>query len=135
MRRQARDAIQSGDLKRAARLLRKAAGVKKRSERLAWLLVAAELEHAKKRYDRAGLAAMRLVILHPRSEHVGTALYWAARSYEGLQRPRKAIELYNECLRKTSKRRNAERSKRGLGSIRKHAKARLAAMRKQVPDR
>jgi len=132
LRRRAREAIRAGDLQRATRLQRRAAGVKKRSERLAWLLFEAELEYTKKHCAKAALAAMRLVILHPRSDHVGAALYWAGRSYEGMKRPHMAIELYEECLQATSKGHNGETSGRKAASICKRAKARLAVLRKQV---
>lgn len=122
MRRRAGRAIESGDYQRAARLVRQAAGVRKASERRAWLLIEAEVLHARKQHAGAALAAMRLVILHPRSERVGAALYWAGRAYEGLKRLEKAIELYEECL--------ADKSTRA--SVRKRAKARLAAARKKV---
>lgn len=122
VRQRAEQAIKAGELDRATRLLRQAVGVKKRSERQAWLLLEAELEHAKKHYARAGLAAMRLAILHPSSDRVGAALYWAGRSYEGLERPHKAIDLYEECLAQ----------KRTKSSIRKRARTRLAALRERV---
>jgi hypothetical protein len=120
MRRRARRAIETGDLRQATRLLRQAAGVNKRAERQAWLLLEAELEYAKKNYARAGLAAMRLAILHPRSEPAGNALYWAGRAYEGLERPHLAAGLYDECLA----------HQRTRASIRKLAEARSAALRK-----
>ena len=124
MRRRAREALKAGDLDRATRLLRRSAGVKKRSERQAWLLLAAELAHTKGEPARAALAAMRLVILHPKCDHVGAALFWAGRSYEDLRRPHKAIALYNQCL-----------ERKGAGSsIRKRARARLAIVRKKVPE-
>lgn len=123
MRRRAAEALEAGMLDRATKLLRRSAGVKKRAERQAWLLFAAELEHAKGEHAKAALAAMRLVILHPKCDHVGAALFWAGRSYEGLHRPHKAIELYDRCL-----------TRKDTGSsIRKGAKARLAIVRKKVP--
>jgi hypothetical protein len=123
MRRRAREAIKAGELDQATKFLRRSAGVKKRSERRAWLLLAAELGHAKGEHAEAALAAMRLVILHPKCDRVGAALFWAGRSYEGLRRPHKAIELYDQCL-----------SRKDTGSsVRKRAKARLAIVRKKVP--
>ncbi len=125
MRRRAGRAIETGDLRQASRLLRQAAGVKKRAERQAWLLLRAELDCAKKNYPRAGLAAMRLVILHPRSGQTGDALYWAGRAYEGLGRPHQAAALYDECLA----------HQRTKASIRKLVQARQAALPKQVSTR
>lgn len=123
MRRRAGEAIKAGNLDRATRLLRRSAGVKKRSERQAWLLLAAELAHTKGEPARAALAAMRLVILHPKCDPVGAALFWAGRSYEDLRRPHKAIELYDQCL-----------ERKGAGSsIHKRARVRLAIVRKKVP--
>ncbi len=93
-----RRAIAAGDLAEARRLL--AAGRKKarKSEQAAWEVVAAELSFAGKDYARGGLAAMRVVVLHPDSPHVSAALYWAGRSYEAMGRPAKAAELYKECI-------------------------------------
>ncbi len=125
MRREAREAIRAGEFDRAERLLRKAVVVKKRSERQAWLLLEAELEIARERWAKAGLAAMRLVILHPGCERVGAAQYWAGRAYEGLERPRLAAVLYERSVS----------AKKAKSSIRERAKARLAAIRKRVPRR
>ncbi|MBN2562445.1 MAG: hypothetical protein JXQ75_16085 [Phycisphaerae bacterium] len=125
MRRRAREAIRGDDLELARRLLRKAAGVRTSSERQAWWVIEAELEYSDKQYAKAGLVAMRLVILHADSKHVGDALYWAARSYEGLERPHKAIQLHEECLAHGHTK----------ASIRKLAKARLAALQKRASAR
>ena len=67
---------------------------------------------------------MRVVILYPEGEHVGEALYWAGRSYEGLHRPAKAVGLYKESL-----------SVKGTdASIRKLVTERLDALDKQAGD-
>jgi tetratricopeptide (TPR) repeat protein len=124
-RRQARDAIAAGDFKTARRLLQEARGITVSTEKQAWLLIRAEVELADKQFAKAGLAAMRVVILYPDSEHGAEALYWAGRSYEGLQRSAKAIELYEECL--THQGTNA--------SIHKLVTARLKALEKQADDR
>ena len=107
----------------------------KSSEKQAWLVLEAELELAKDNPAKAGLAAMRVIILHPESVHVGPALYWAARSCEGLQRPLKAIELYEECLEKTPKGTKSKPASKWHVSMRRRATARLAALKKQAPDR
>jgi tetratricopeptide (TPR) repeat protein len=124
-RRLARESIAGGDLKTARRLLQQASGITASAEKQAWLLVRAEVEYADKQFAKAGLAAMRVVILYPESEHIAEALYWAGRSYEGLKRPAKAIELYKECL--THQGHDA--------STHKLAKARLKALEKQADDR
>lgn len=89
------------------------------AERNAWRIVEAELAMAQERYAAAGLAAMRVVILHPRSRQVGVAYYWTARAYEGLDRPRMAVSLYESCVaHKTTGR-----------TIREKAETRLAALK------
>jgi len=118
----ARRAIRSGDFELAETLVRSMAKTTNRAERNAWAIVEAELAYARKQYARAGLAAMRIVILHPKSKQVGAALFWAARAYEGLRRPDKAIELYQSCVRhKTTPR-----------PIRDKAQDRLAKLQPQV---
>lgn len=62
-----------------------------------WKLIEARLELEREDYAKAGLLAMEVVILRERSEEHAAALYWAARAYEGLGRPNKAIQLYEEC--------------------------------------
>ena len=90
-----------------------------------WNLCEAELELAKGRAAKAGLAAMRVVVQRPRTEQAGEGLYWAARAYEKLQRPPKAADLYRECLEQ----------KRLTASVRKKAQASLAALEKKVDSR
>ncbi len=94
----ARQAIRSGDYDLARALIRSGLRSKSRSVRDAWRVTEAELEYARKDYPRAGLAAMRVVILSPQSERVGNALYWAGRAYERIGRVSKAVELYEECI-------------------------------------
>lgn len=120
-RQRARKAIRSGDLELAKALLRSGLKTKSRAERDAWRVVEAELEYAGKNYAKAGLVAMRIVILRPKSQQVGAALYWAGRAYEGLQRPQKSIELYEACLKHESTKR----------SIRQKAEKRLAKLKEQ----
>ncbi|HKQ49153.1 MAG TPA: hypothetical protein VJZ71_13865 [Phycisphaerae bacterium] len=90
-----------------------------------WNLCEAELELARGRSAKAGLAAMRVVVQRPRTEQAGEGLYWAARAYEKLQRSPKAAELYRECLEQ----------KRLAASVRKRAQASLAALEKKVDSR
>ena len=90
-----------------------------------WNLCEAELEMAKGRAAKAGLAAMRVVVQRPRTEQAGEGLYWAARAYEKLQRSQKAAELYRECLEQ----------KRLAASVRKKAQASLTALEKKVDSR
>lgn len=92
------------------------------AERNAWRIVEAELEIARQNYAKAGLVAMRVVILHPKSRQVGVAYYWTARAYEGLGRPRKAIELYESCVSHKTTRR----------SIREKAEKRLVDLKAKV---
>lgn len=68
------------------------------AERAAWWLLEAELQLRRNDYAAAGLAAMKLVVFDPKSGRAGEALYLTGQAYEGLKRPRKAIELYQECL-------------------------------------
>ncbi|MFQ5410732.1 MAG: tol-pal system YbgF family protein, partial [Phycisphaerae bacterium] len=124
-RERARKAIQAGDYSLARTLIRTGQKSKNRNERDAWRIVESEMEYSRKRYAVAGLIAMRIVILHPRSAYHGVALYWAGRSYEGLDRSEKAIELYKSCVRHKTTR----------GSIRKKAKKRLAALERSVEGR
>ena len=122
LRARARKAIKNGDLGAAEALRREGVRVKDPAEREAWMLIDAEYRLAKKQPAAAGLAAMRLVILRPDSERVGEALYWAGRSYEGLKRPYKAIELYGQCLA----------HQKTHDPTRKLAKARLTKIEKRV---
>ncbi len=94
----ARKAIREKDHALAESLIR--AGVKSTAgdRRDAWRIVEADLRHTQKRFAEAGVVAMRIVILRPRSDHVAAALYWTGRAYEGLQRPTRAAALYRECI-------------------------------------
>jgi len=129
LQRQFRSAMSAGDLNRATEVLSEArtaltlqkAGTTS-DETARWLLSEAELELAKGRAAKAGLAAMRVVVQRPKSEFAGEGLYWTARAYEQLDRPGKAAELYRECLER----------KRLAASIRKTAEERLAALDKKV---
>lgn len=124
MRRRAREAIAAGDLKKAKELLGASARVTSSSEKQAWLLLEAEYQLTRKRYAKAGLAAMRVVIMYPDSELVGEAFYWAGRAYEGLARPAKAVELYGECVGR----------KQTDAGARKLARARLDELEKRTGD-
>ncbi len=94
----ARQAVKAGDYDLAHALIRSGLRSKSRPARDEWRIIEAELEYARKDYPRAGLAAMRVVILSPQSKRVGIALYWAGRAYERIGRVGKAIELYEECV-------------------------------------
>lgn len=118
----ARRAIRSGDYELARALVRRMSKTAKRAERNAWRIVEAELAIAQERYARAGLVAMRIVILQPKSRQVGVAFYWTARAYEGLGRPRKAIALYESSLaHKTTRRSTREKAEKRLAKLKAKA--------------
>lgn len=97
LRQQARTALRAKNYDRAEAMLKAGLRVRQQAEREAWQLFECELALANDQAARAGLTAMRLVILTPESDNVGAALFWAAKSYEALKRPTKAMELYREC--------------------------------------
>jgi tetratricopeptide (TPR) repeat protein len=105
LRDKARAALAAGDLEAAGQLVDRTRGVVTPSERTGWWLIESELEFHRKQYAKSALAAMQIVILHPKCDQAGAALYWAGRSYEGLGRVAKAAELFQESLanRKTPK--------------------------------
>ena len=120
----ARRAIRSGDYELARALVRRMSKNGKGSARSAWRIVEAELAIAQEKYPRAGLVAMRIVILHPKSRQVGVALYWTARAYEGLGRPRKALALYESCAaHKTTRRSIREKAEKRLVKLKAKAHA------------
>jgi len=123
LREQARVALTTRDLATAQRLVDRARPIVTHSERTAWWLIEAELENARKHYAKSALAAMQIVILHPKSSEVGAALYWSALSYESLGRPAKAVELYEESIA----------SKKTPKSLRDAASARVSALNKKSP--
>lgn len=98
LRQQARTALREKRYDRAEALLKDGLRIRLQAEREAWQLFECELALARDQAARAGLTAMRLVILTPDSANVGAALYWAAKAYEALTRPAKAEELYRECV-------------------------------------
>ena len=98
LRQEARAALRSGNLDEVARVLSIARRIKLKGEREAWQVFEAEYCITKKEYQTAALAAMRLVVLSPKSPYYGEALFWAAKAYEGMGRPEKALELYRECV-------------------------------------
>jgi hypothetical protein len=127
-----RSAMADGDLARAGGILSaarktlvetKAAASDEDTAR--WLLCEAELELARGRATKAGLAALRVVVLRPRTDEAAEGLYWAARAYEKLQRGDKAADLYRECLEQ----------KRLAASIHKKAQDRLTALDKKDDSR
>lgn len=119
----ARRAIRSGDYELARALIRRMSKTGKGAERNAWRIVEAELAIAQERYARAGLVAMRIVILHPKSRQVGVAYYWSARAYEGLGRRQKAIALYESCVaHKTTRRSTREKAEKRLTDLKAEAK-------------
>ena len=93
----ARQAIADGNLELAAKTVDRARGYAKGPDRAMWLLLTAELQLAQKRFDQAGLTAMRVVVEFPDSPQVGAALYSTGLAYEGLGRPAKAVELFTEA--------------------------------------
>jgi len=93
----ARQAIAEGNLELAAKTVDRARGYAKGPDRAMWLLLSAELQLAQKRFDQAGLTAMRVVVEFPDSAQVGAALYSTGLAYEGLGRPAKAVELFTEA--------------------------------------
>lgn len=97
LREEARAALSSGDFTKAAALIDRARKVTATSEQAAWLLVESECEYGRRAWTKSALAAMRIVTLHPKSEHASAALYWAARAYEQIGRRTKAYDLYREC--------------------------------------
>lgn len=97
LRDRALDAIKAHNFAEAEKLIHE--GRKSRSSRRKdqWRIVEARLELERNEHAKAGLLAMEVVILRPRSDEVAAALYWTAKAYEGLDRPDKAIQLYEEC--------------------------------------
>lgn len=98
LRQQARTALRNKNYDRAEAMLKAGLRMRQQAERQAWQLFECELALARDQAARAGLTAMRMVILTPDSANVGAALYWAAKAYEALARPAKAAELYRECV-------------------------------------
>lgn len=94
-------------------------------EAVRWKLLESEWELADGHPAKAGLAAMEVVVLRPKSEWAGEGLYWAARAYESLNRPAKAADLYRECLE----------HKNLPSSIRKAAEERRMALTKSAPPK
>lgn len=113
-------ALRKHDYALAETLLATGLKSRSRSERDGWRLVEAELEMARKHYAKAGLAAMRVVILRPKSRRVGSALYWAGRAYEGLGRPAKAAALYRSCAEhKTTDAATRRKAQKRLSKLKK----------------
>lgn len=94
-----RKSIADGDLELAAKSIDRAKGHAKGVDRAVYLLLTGELMLAQKYYDRAGVECMRVVVEYPGSPAVGRALYCTGLAYEGLERPAKALELYEESAR------------------------------------
>ncbi len=97
LRDRALEAIKAHNFAEAEKLIHE--GRKSRSSRRKdqWRIVEARLELERNEHAKAGLLAMEVVILRPKSDEVAAALYWTAKAYEGLDRPEKAIQLYEEC--------------------------------------
>jgi len=100
-------ALTSEDTVAARKLLRTALKQMRRSnlrlsddDRAEWYMLETRVEFAANRFSSGALAAMKLVILLPEHKRVAEALMWAGRAYEELDRPSKAIGLYEECLTK-----------------------------------
>ena len=94
-----RKAIADGDLDLATKTIDRAKGHAKGVDRGVYLLLTGELLLAQKYYDRAGVECMRVVVEYPGSPAMGRALYCTGLAYEGLERPAKALELYEESIR------------------------------------
>jgi len=94
-----RKSIADGDLELAAKTIDRAKGHAKGVDRAVYLLLTGELLLAQKYYDRAGVEFMRVVVDFPGSPAIGRALYCTGLVYEGLERPAKALELYEESIR------------------------------------
>lgn len=94
-----RKAIADGDLELATKTIDRAKGHAKGVDRAVYLLLTGEMLLAQKYYDRAGVECMRVVVEFPGSPAVGRALYCTGLAYEGLERPAKALELYEESIR------------------------------------
>ena len=124
LREQARSLLTAGELEKVAKLIDRARTVTATTERAVWLLIESECEYARRAWAKSALAAMQIVILHPKSEHGGSALYWAARAYEQIGRPVKSADLYRECVD----------HKRTPAGLRDAAKARLTDLTKQVEN-
>lgn len=120
LRDEARAALSKGDFAKAAALIDRARKVTTASEQAAWLLIESECEYGRRAWAKSALAAMRIIALHPKSEHAGAALYWAARAYEQIGRPAKAADLYRESVD----------HKRTPAPLRDAAKARLLELSK-----
>ena len=95
----ARKAMADGDLDLATKTIDRAKGHAKGVDRAVYLLLTGELLLAQKYYDRAGVECMRVLVEYPGSPAVGRALYCTGLAYEGLERPAKALELYEESVR------------------------------------
>ena len=123
LRDRARAAIKEGNLEVVGQLIEQTRNVVIPTERTAWWLIESEWLFNKKQFARSALVAMQIVILHPKSEQAGPALFWAGRCYEELGRPTKAIELYQECT-----------SLKSLpGDVRAAATRRLSELKKKAP--
>jgi len=120
-----RDAILRGAFAEAEEHLSAGRQNAKPEDRPYWLILEAELRFAKKEFARSGLAAMRVVAIHPDSPHVPAGLYWAGRCYEALGLAEKASGLYRECLGhksiNTSVREAAQGRLAGLGKMARRA--------------
>lgn len=119
-----RQALSDGKLELAEKTLDRAKGYAKGADRAMYILMTAELLLTQKYYDRAGLECMRVVVEYPGNPVVGRALYCAGLSYEGLERPSKALELFEEAVRNSP----------NDPETREAASARAAALKKAADD-
>lgn len=99
LRDRALDAIRRHDFNDAEKLIREGRKTRSISKKDEWTIVESYLELERKNYAKAGLLAMQIVILREKSDEFARALFCAGRAYEGLGRPNKSIELYEECRR------------------------------------
>ncbi|RIK68860.1 MAG: hypothetical protein DCC65_01645 [Planctomycetota bacterium] len=129
---QVRAALAAGDIEKATRLVDRARGVFEstrpsiKSEDIAdWRILDAKIQLQLKRYEAAGLAAMKVVILQPDSPRVAEGLCLTGEAYEGLGRPEKAASLFRECMN----------TKRVDPEVRRRAEAGLARLKGKVPSK
>jgi predicted Zn-dependent protease len=97
LRDRALEAIRKHNFSEAESLIHEGRKTRSGRKKDQWRIVEARLELERNEYAKAGLIAMQVVLLRPKSDEVATALYWTAKAYEGLGRPAKAIQLYEEC--------------------------------------
>jgi tetratricopeptide (TPR) repeat protein len=89
-----RDALLTGDLDAATRRLEECRALARPRDESALLLLDAQLAWARGDVRGAGLRAMQIVAGYPNSPEVAEALFVTGQTHEKLNRPEKALELY-----------------------------------------